>query len=223
MHYSFAASILYNNPAKLQHLTLDNLQQVGKGCDHFLYRRANQRHDYLQSPSVWNQMIGQYGPQIPFGPAGPMQNLLGPLAGRCQNLRTLKLRKVGQRDQIEFTPEFGAKDEDIYREFAHFIHSVKSTLQHVVFEQGENIVTHAPVRGPPRPMDVRFWNILGPQLFQGPWQCLESMDIGGVHTGWTGDPHFTTKASSRGNFRARWDVKAMYHVGLGDPLAGRFY
>ena len=164
-------------------------------------------------------MIGQYGPQIPFGPAGPMQNLLGPLAGRCPNLRTLKLRKVGQRDQIEFTPEFGAKDEDIYREFARFIHSVKSTLRHVVFEQGENILTHVH-RGPPRPMDVRFWNILGPRLFQG-LQCLESMDIGGVH--WTGDPHVTTEASSRGNVKARWDVKAMYHVGLGDPLAGFFY
>lgn len=77
MHYSFAASILYNNPTKLECLTLDNLQQVGKGCDHFLYRRANQRQDYQQMPRRWNKRIRQYGPLIPFGPAGPMQNLLG--------------------------------------------------------------------------------------------------------------------------------------------------
>lgn len=113
MHYSFAASILYNNPAKLENLTLDNLQQVGSRCDHFLYRLANQRQDYLQTPSTWNQMVHQYGFTTPFGPAGPMQNILGPLAGRCPNLRTLTLRKVGQWRRTEFTPEFAAKDEDI--------------------------------------------------------------------------------------------------------------
>lgn len=245
MHYSFAASILYNNPAKLEHLTLDNLQQVGKGCDHFLYRRAKQRQDYYQRPSIWNQKIGHYGPTIPFGPAGPMQNLLGPLTGRCPNLRSLALRKVGQRRHTEYTPEFAAKDEDMYREFAFFIDSVKPTLRHVHFEQGRHtlrrrrpaagqIVTVAPPLLPatgqivpvrlPWVMDLRFTAILYPHLFEGHWRYLESMTIIGVNNvGWT-DSNRTIQTSHRGDVRAviviRKDRGMMDHVGIGDPLAG---
>lgn len=196
MHYSFAASILYNNPAKLIHLTLDNLQQVGKGCDHFLYRRVNQRQDYQQRPSIWNHMISQYGATDPFGPAGPMQNLLGPLTGRCPNLRTLTFRKVEESFNAEFTPEFEAKDEDIYLEFATFIVAAQKKLQHVVFEQGERTAQppppHPPLQaagpivnggppplplpagqmvfwGLPRPMDTLFLHILYPFLFDQTW------------------------------------------------------
>ena len=227
MHYSFAASILYNNPAKLEHLTLDNLQQVGKGCDHFLYRRANQRQDYQQRPSTWNQGINQYGPLPPFNAAGPMQNLLGPLTGRCQNLRSLVLRKVGQRLPDEFTFEFSAKDEDIYHEFVTFINSVKATLRHVVFEQGQRVPQppYSPAvsfltGGTPRPMDQRFRSILYPSLSHGPWPCLERMEIGGV-TGGTIDDNHIIATSRSGPVRAviRERVEIMDHIGLSDPLA----
>ena len=187
-------------------------------------------------------MIGQYGPIIPFGPAGPMQNLLGPLAGHCPNLKTLTLRKVGQRRHAEFTPEFCAKDEDIYREFAIFISSVKQTLRRVVFEQGERATRPSiPAAGPifpvapppipaaghvvalglPRPMDTLFHQILYPQLFRGDWRLLESMTIGGVHASWTSGS-LTIRTSDRSDVSAvtRRDVEVMDHIGLGDPLAG---
>lgn len=234
MHYSFAASILFNNPAKLENLTLDNLQQVGNRCDHFLYRQANQRQNHLQHPSAWNQMIDQYGFATPFGPAGPMQNILGPLAGHCPNLRTLTLRKVGQWRRTEFTPEFAAKDEDIYREFAFFIDSVKGTLRHLVFEQGRRTAPRplspvpaavaAPVAVPyitvfhPRPKNTRFFTILFPHL-QNHWQCLESMTIGGAYFPWNGASR-TIRTSHGGTVRAviQKKVTEMDHIGLGDPL-----
>ena len=239
MHYAFAASILYKNAQKLEHLALDNLQQVGKGCDHFLYRRANRRHDYLQSPSTWNQRIYDYGPSIPFGSAGPMQNLLGPMAGHCPNLRSLTLRKVGERDQNEFTPEFAAKDEDIYHEFATFIGLVKPTLRHLTFEQGERATRPLPpalaAGQPPRPMDEHFKYILYRQLFQQRcvringilyselfhWPYLESMEIGGARLEWN-DDNRTIWTSRRTVIKAvtRRHVEAMDHVGLGDPLQG---
>lgn len=249
MHYSFAASILYNNPAKLENLTLDNLQQVGNSCDHFLYRQANQRQDYLQSPSAWNQWIFLYGSTTPFGSAGPMQNLLGPLAGRCPNLKSLTLRKVGQWRRREFTPDFAAKDEDMYREIAFFIDSVKGTLRHLVFEQGRRTAPRplpATPAGPaaptaptapatavaavpnqivtvanPRPKNTRFFTILSPHLHSR-WQCLESVTIGGVNTQILGK--CTIRTSHVGTFtvviRGWRHARVMDHIGLGDPLAG---
>ena len=232
MHYSFAASIIYNNPARLEHLALNNLQQIGNGCDHFLYRRANQRVNHRQSQSTWNLRFLQYGPLPRFGPAGPMQNLLGPLTGRCPNLRSLTLRKVGQKGSTEFTPEFSAKDMDIYREFATFVGSAKATLQHVVFEQGERTDPRHPpqpgqvvVLGNRRPMDVRCLSILCPILFLGRWERLETMIIRGVN--WPGyaqlGPHYHPITTARGNLvdpRSQDRVGMMDHIGLGDPLAG---
>ncbi|CAD6594574.1 MAG: hypothetical protein ASARMPRED_000915 [Alectoria sarmentosa] len=228
MHYSFAASILHNNPAKLEHLTLDNLQQVGKGCDHFLYRRANQRQDHQQQPSSWNHNIQQYGPLNSFSPAGPMQNLFGSLTGLCSNLRRLTIRKVGQRGQTEFTPVFSAKDIDMYFELATFIYSVKGTLRHFVFEQGERTAPPPPLTGnqivivvPPRPMDTRFDKILVFPLILAPWQCLESMTLGGVHISWPDDgPTFNNLGRDDIKAVTRRDVEVMDHIGLSDPLAG---
>ena len=151
MSYSFAASLLYNNPAKLVHLTLDNLQQVGKSCDHFLYRRANQRYDYQQSLSYWNRSYRSYGASNHFdlfSSPGPMQNLLGPIAGLCPNLRTLTIRKVGEGYYGEFTRELVAKDCDFYIELAVFISSVKGSLRHTVFEQGDRGLRPLPILGP---------------------------------------------------------------------------
>ena len=66
-----------------------------------------------------------------------MQNLLGPFTDRCPNMRSLTLHKVGQKHRTEFTPDFDAKDIDIYHESATFIDFAKATVQHVVFEQGK--------------------------------------------------------------------------------------
>lgn len=225
MHYSFATSILYNNPKKLRHLTLDNLQQIGNSCDHFHYRRANQRQGFLQNHPTLNYQNRPNNPHAPLGRAGPMLNLLRPLAGRCQNLKSLTLRKVGQTYRWEFTRAFAAIDMDIYHEFAFFVDSVKPTLQHLVFEQGHRALLAPQHFRPPssyRPMDQRFWQILYPHLFFGDWRDLESMEIVGAHITW--DDHEYRRnilTSGKGLIRAvtRMDVHVMDHIGLGDPLS----
>ena len=241
MSYSFAASILYNNPAKLEHLALDNLQQVGKGCDQFLYRRVNQRHDYRQFLSYWNRRYRPYGASNHFdlfSSAGPMQNLLGPIAGLCPNLKTLTIRKVGEAYYREFTPELAAKDDDFYLELAVFIESVKGTLRHIVFEQGERGALHPlPISDPnlewwrhlplgstfrmdSRPMDVRFrFLLLG--TMQGGWEHLQSMKLGGVRLELS-FPLFRCKTLNSGfvGFRGERYQERMDHIGLRDPLAG---
>ena len=240
MSYSFAASILYNNPAKIVHLTLDNLQQGGKGCDHFLYRQTNQRFDYRQHLSYWNRRCRHYGASNQFdlfSSAGPMQNLLGPIAGLCPNLRSLTIHKVGQAYHGEFTRELVAKDCDLYFELAVFINSVKGTLRHIVFEQGERGAHPLLVRGPnfrlqthpefglqlvrnPRPMDTRFrFFLLG--TLQRNWRLLQSMELGGV--GPMPSPLFTSWALNGQHGRAIvvQHAKKMDHIGLPDPQAHR--
>ncbi|KAM0796813.1 hypothetical protein BDR22DRAFT_824903 [Usnea florida] len=240
MSYSFAASILYNNPAKLVHLTLDNLQQVGKGCDHFLYRQANQRPDYRQSLSPWNRRFRYYGASNYFdlfSSAGPMQNLLGPIAGRCPNLRSLTVRKVGEAYYGEFTRELAAKDCDFYVELAVFINSVKRTLRHMVFEQGDRGTYPDPIPGPnftwqrhpsggfqlsrtSRPMDERFKNLLLTTMREG-WRVLQSMELRGV-----GDdmpsPFFTSRSliDRYASSKVEQPAKRMDHIGLPNPRAG---
>lgn len=97
MEYALAASILAANPAKLQHLIWDNLQQ-SECIEHFLYRRTRRRRRYHRRiMSAWNHAGAPYISIKPyFASAGPMQNLLGSLAGRCTNLTSLTLRKVGE-------------------------------------------------------------------------------------------------------------------------------
>ena len=223
MHYSSAASILCNNPAKLEHLVIDNLQQVGQGCDHSFYRQANQRPDHHQSPPMWNYWIHEYRPGNPFGPAGPMQNLLGYLTGRCPNVRSLTLRKVGQRHLNQFTLGFIAKESDIYDELGTFISSMKATLQHVIFEQVARTALRHPL--PPgqifTPGDARFHVILYPHLFHEEWQCLETLKTGGVNMLFN-DDYYDIRTLRGGVVKPviRQQVKVMDHIGLGDPLAG---
>ena len=242
MSYSFAASILYNNPAKLVNLTLDNLQQVGKGCDHFLYRRTNQRHDYRQFLSYWNRRHRQYRPSNHFdlfNSAGPMQNLLGPIAGLCPNLRTLTIRKVGEAYHGEFTREFVARDDDLYFELAVFINSVKGSLRRLVFEQGERGTHPLPVSGlnfswwrlpsgnyelrrNPRPMDSSFRILLLSNIQRDwrDWMLLQSMEFRGV--GPVPFRSFTSRALNGQHVSTIVgpSAKKMDHIGLPDPLAG---
>lgn len=74
-----------------------------------------------------------------------MQNLLGHFTGRCPNVRSLTLRKAGQRHLNEFSPEFIAKESDIYDEFGTFISSMEATLQHVIFERGARTALRHPL------------------------------------------------------------------------------
>lgn len=152
-----------------------------------------------------------------------MQNLLGPIAGLCPNLRTLTIHKVGEAYHGEFTRELVAKDCDLYFELAVFISSVKGSLQHIVFEQGERGAQPLPVQGPllrnPRPMDTRFRVLLLGTL-QRDWRLLQSMELGGV--GPVPSSSFTFKAlnGQHAGFRLLQTEKKMDHIGLPDPRAG---
>ena len=137
-------------------------------------------------------------------------------------MRSLTLRKVGQRRIFEFTQKFCAKDKDIYHEFGTFISSMKATLQHVVFEQGEQTALGHP---PPLAQSstcgyTRFHTTLYQHLFHKEWQCLERLEIGGV---FVSDVDYFTIRTLRGGVVKpviRQQMKMMDHIGLGDPLAG---
>ena len=167
----------------------------------------------------------------PFRSCGPMQNLPGPFTDRCPNLRSLTLHKVGQKHRTEFTPDFDAKDIDIYNESATFIDSAKATVHHVVDHGERTDPRHPPppgqkvVLGYRRPMDVRYMSILRSHLFHGHWACLETMIIWGVNRppNWLFDDRYPPIRTARGDFidpLSRERVGMMDHVGLGDPLAG---
>ena len=99
MHYSLAASIIAVDPSKLVHLTIDNLQQEGSQNDDSLFWRVAQRQAYHQQTlSSWNTLHQNYHNISPSTwLTGPMQNLLSSIAGRCPKLKSLTIRKVGQR------------------------------------------------------------------------------------------------------------------------------
>lgn len=198
MQYALAASILAANPAKLENLVWDNVQQPRNSqflCDQAiaidrpLYQTQiwalwNNHHNYWRSESEY------------FAEPGPMHNLLGFLAGRCTSLKSLTLRKtaeVGRRfssDRSEFEQVFSWLDEDIYREFAVFIEAQKGTLQRLEFEQGPRdfeFPKHCVpwrLRGAylMRFMDCRFQKYIWPVLMdqKGDWPCLTHLSIKGV-------------------------------------------
>ena len=70
-------------------------------------------------------------------------------------------------------------------------------------------------------MDTRFESILVFPLIWAPWQCLESMTLGGVHISWPDDgPTFNNLGRDDIKAVTRRDVEVMDHIGLSDPLAG---
>lgn len=191
--YSLAASILAHTPAKLKHLTWDNVQQTGMQRDlrtdnEFLYHTVNPRQPYHQQAlRPWNNRAASQTHGY-FDRRGPMHNLLGSLAGRCPNLESLILRKVGENcpgpgGRRDFGREFSIKDEDLYAEWVELLNSVKGTLRHLVLEQGQR--TFDPpltINGRPilRPMDQRFGIMILPVLTDGQWPVLRNFNINGV-------------------------------------------
>lgn len=168
MHYSLAASIIAVNPSKLVHLTIDNLQQEGSQNDDSPFRQVSQRQEYHQQTlSSWNTLHQNYHNISPSTwLTGPMQNLLSSIAGRCPKLKSLTIRKVGQRHWRDFDISYSSIDQDLYSELATFIELVKGTLEHLTFEQGEE---HKLRRIGPlyRIMDQRFASMLAPTLTEG--------------------------------------------------------
>ena len=103
--------------------------------------------------SSWNTLHQNYHNITPSTwLAGPMQNLLGPIAARCPKQTSLKIWKVGQRHWRDFDIPYSSTNQDLYSELATFIGSVKGTLEHLTFDQGEEEhkfcwVVHYRIRG----------------------------------------------------------------------------
>ena len=115
MHYSFAASILAARPDKSILLIFDNLQQEGNlRADRSPFRQINQRQTFHhQALAHWNNLALWQGSGAGyFRSAGPMHNLLGSLAGRCPNLKSLKICKVGERLLGKSCLDYSSKDGD---------------------------------------------------------------------------------------------------------------
>lgn len=116
--------------ANLQHLTFSNLQECGEPPRPFdpnssLTLRV---HSAMPVRKIPQAMIG----------------LLTQLTGKCTNLRTLTLRKVGKAATHSFDDTFFKQDVAVYEEWAAFIRSVAPTLQELTFEQGPPAFLHAP-------------------------------------------------------------------------------
>lgn len=137
---------------------------------------------HRQTRQPWNNLDSFGNESEYFDAPGPMQNLLGALAGKCPSLTSLYLCKVGARDQFDFTPACSSKEHDIYAEWAIFLASVKPTLQSLTFEQGERLLPRADwVQPPVRPMDALFGARIFPVLARaGRWPGMKKVVVRGV-------------------------------------------
>ncbi|CAF9922724.1 hypothetical protein IMSHALPRED_005745 [Imshaugia aleurites] len=136
---------------------------------------------HCQTPRPWNNLAHFEDDSEYFSELGPMQNLLGALAGKCTSLQSLHLRKGGARDQFDFSPHLSSKEHDIYAEWAIFLTSVKPTLESLVFEQGERLLPRADwVQPLVRPMDQLFGDVLFPVLVGGGWARMKKVVVRGV-------------------------------------------
>lgn len=139
---------------------------------------------HRQTRQPWNNFDRFRDESKYFNAPGPMQNLLGTVAGKCTSLRSLHLRKVGARDQFDFTPACSGKERDIYAEWAIFLTSVSPTLDSLTFEQGERLLPRADwVQPPVRPMDQLFGDGIFPILMgagEGRWPRMKRLVVRGV-------------------------------------------
>ena len=133
----------------------------------------------------------------------------------CPKLKSLTIRKVGQRHWRDFDITYSSIDQDLYSELATFIESVKGTLEHLTFEQGEE---HKFCRIGPlyRIMDQRFASMLAPTLYGGQWRYLKTMTLGGVRDS-KGDVASSVvldnEEGKRVSMTVARDAKLMDHVG----------
>ncbi|MCJ1461992.1 hypothetical protein MMC07_000592 [Pseudocyphellaria aurata] len=157
-----AKSILQSiNPALLRYICLDFVRKCGKTS---------------MSPRTGPWETAGVGRVAPLGvPRG----LLMMLTGRCTALRTLTLRRLGQ---IEEGPQWNAVAEEAsYVEWAHFIRSVRGTVQRFTFEQiaVTQWLTLLDADQRPRIMDEKFQRIILPAILSGDWPRLTAIKFRG--------------------------------------------
>ncbi|CAF9905941.1 MAG: hypothetical protein ALECFALPRED_001915 [Alectoria fallacina] len=182
-----AASILSTiDPTKLARLTLDNVQCCGKAPYGTVFAPAPRLRPSTKAAlpeyrKWWSVNSGFVWP-------GLMRGLLKPLTGRCTGLKSLTLRKVGDRNVEECDVLRRMNECSLLAEWSSFIESVSGTLEEFQFEQGPRQEFQFGVRGgvhPVRTMDRLFGSIVFPVLLAGPWPCLKVMEVRGVRS-WMG-------------------------------------
>lgn len=165
---------------------------------------------HRQTRQSWNNLVpfpnSPWNESKYFNAPGPMQNLLGALAGKCTSLKTLHLRKVGARDRFDFDPASHRKEPDIYAEWAIFLASVKPTLESLTVEQGERLLPRAYVAQPRvRPMDQLFGDVIFPVLVRGDeWLKLKKLVVRGVQRWKEDDGVGRVLVDGRGELRGRF-------------------
>lgn len=180
-----AASILSTLDAtKLVSLTLDNVQCCGKAPYGTVFApvlRERRKCALPQYRKWWSADTGFVWP-------GLVRGLLNPLTGRCTGLKSLTLRKVGDRNVEECDVLRGMNECFLLTEWSSFIQSVSTTLEEFTFEQGPRQDRQSGTSGrvhPVRTMDRLFGSYIFPALLAGPWPRLKRMEVIGVRS-WRG-------------------------------------
>lgn len=176
------------DPTKLVSLTLDNVQCCGKAPYGTKFTPAPRRpRVMMENTPEFSHYSRWWATDSGFIWPGLMRGLLKPLTGRCTGLKSLTLRKVGDRNFEEFDMLRAINELALMHEWSSFIKSVSGTLEEFKFEQGPRqggqlgaIRVH-----PVRTMDQLFGNTIFPVLLVGPWPCLKVMEIRGVRS-WIG-------------------------------------
>lgn len=182
MEHYLATSILHSiDPAKLTHLCLDNLYDCGRKGPFVRY--DGQWHADNEEVGRGSYLVDQ-GRQAP----GPMSGLLGELEGRCTALKSLTLRT--KLDWYEQSNPFALRDNTVYAEWAHFLQSVRNTLECFQFEQRPKVVSPQRVSASPSSnvvflnvfyLDLDFLETIFQVLLQvGDWPRLKALNLKGV-------------------------------------------
>lgn len=185
-----AASILSTiDPSKLVSLELHNVQCCGQTAMGTTMPSTPKMPLCRQSveaimPRYMEWMSRDSGVVWP----GLMRGLLSPLKGRCTGLKSLTLRKVGDRNTRECDVVRWMTECHLLFEWASFIESVSGTLEDFMFDQGPRDEAQYRVGRPVNPvrlMDRLFGGIIFPALLAGPWPRLKRMELRGVRS-WIG-------------------------------------
>ena len=114
-----------------------------------------------------------------------MIDALDPLTGHYPHLTSLRIAIRGPSEE----PGPESREVRLYQSCARFIDSVRMTLRKLEYEQGYSYneeghwYDHDYSRTEhifPRPMDRMFARHILPVLMEGPWPCMEQIDIRGV-------------------------------------------
>ena len=172
-----AASILSTvDPTKLVSLTLDNVQC----CDGLIrYNVHSSTRSSLVLQGAWrsrafDRYVRWFSANAAFVWPGLMRGLLLPLTGRCTGLKSLTVRKVGDRNGEEYDVLRGMNERIL------LVESVLGTLEDFIFEQGPRHEGQLDTGGrvhPVRMIDWVFGQSVVRVLLAGPWRRLKMINL----------------------------------------------